>query len=136
MRQRIIFVTLVSEIMTNGTTLPSFGASPHSLPQGNLQGRRGKGLCNVQVHSLGFNGRRSCLPALRLLRYFAENAERVISRSELLRQVWNQPAEVQTRTVDQFVLRLRKIIEKDSANPSHLLTVRDAGYRFLLGKSP
>lgn len=73
---------------------------------------------------------------LRLLRYFAENAERVISRSELLRQVWNQPAEVQTRTVDQFVLRLRKIIEKDSANPSHLLTVRDAGYRFLLGKSP
>lgn len=69
---------------------------------------------------------------LRLLRYFIENVGRVISRAELLRQVWNQPAEVQTRTVDQFVLRLRKIIEEDSTRPQHLLTIRDAGYRFVL----
>jgi two-component system OmpR family response regulator len=69
---------------------------------------------------------------LTLLRYFIENPDRVISRAELLRHVWNQSAEMQTRTVDQFVLRLRKIIEEDPGKPRHLLTIRDAGYRFIL----
>ncbi|WP_168563860.1 response regulator transcription factor [Crateriforma spongiae] len=69
---------------------------------------------------------------LRLLRYFVENPNRVISRAELLSEVWEMNGNLQTRAVDQFIARLRKIIEVDSGNPVHLLTVRDAGYRFVL----
>lgn len=69
---------------------------------------------------------------LRLLRYFVENPERVISRAELLVQVWEMPGNVQTRAVDQFIARLRRIIEPAPAEPVHLLTLRDAGYRFVL----
>jgi two-component system OmpR family response regulator len=69
---------------------------------------------------------------LKLLRYFVENPNRVISRSELLSEVWEISGNLQTRAVDQTVAQLRKIIEPDSASPVHLLTIRDAGYRFLL----
>jgi two-component system OmpR family response regulator len=68
---------------------------------------------------------------LQLLRYFAENEGRVISRQELLSEVWEMVGDMQTRSVDQFMLRLRKAFEDDPANPKHFLTVRDAGYRFV-----
>ena len=69
---------------------------------------------------------------LRLLRYFVENEGRVISRNELLNEVWDLSGNLQTRAVDQFIARLRKIIEPDTTNPIYLLTVRDAGYRFVM----
>jgi len=68
---------------------------------------------------------------LKLLRYFLENPQRVISRQELLSQVWEMNGNLQTRAVDQFIARLRKFIETDPATPRHLLTIRDAGYRFV-----
>jgi len=68
---------------------------------------------------------------LLLLRYFAENEGRVISRQELLCEVWEMSGDMQTRSVDQFMLRLRKTFEKDPASPQHFLTIRDAGYRFI-----
>lgn len=68
---------------------------------------------------------------LQLLRYFAENEGRVISRQELLAEVWDMSGEMQTRSVDQFMLRLRKTFEVDPGKPKHFLTVRDAGYRFV-----
>ncbi len=68
---------------------------------------------------------------LRLLKYFVENPNRVISRQELLREVWEMSGNLQTRAVDQFIARLRKAIERNPAAPIHLLTIRDAGYRFL-----
>ncbi|QEG00837.1 Sensory transduction protein regX3 [Stieleria maiorica] len=70
---------------------------------------------------------------LKLLKYFVENPDRVISRSELLSEVWEINGNLQTRAVDQTVAQLRKIIEPDSSQPTHLLTIRDAGYRFILG---
>ncbi|MEM8911102.1 MAG: response regulator transcription factor [Planctomycetota bacterium] len=72
---------------------------------------------------------------LRLLRYFVENPERVISRAELLTQVWEVPGTMQTRAVDQFIAKVRKVIEPSPAEPIHLLTLRDAGYRFVLEPS-
>ncbi|MDF1841481.1 MAG: helix-turn-helix domain-containing protein, partial [Rubripirellula sp.] len=63
--------------------------------------------------------------------YFIEHEGRVISRNELLSEVWDLSGNLQTRAVDQFIARLRKIIEPDSAVPTHLLTIRDAGYRFV-----
>ncbi|TWU26863.1 Sensory transduction protein regX3 [Novipirellula galeiformis] len=73
---------------------------------------------------------------LRLLRYFVENPNRVIRRDELLSEVWGMSGNLQTRAVDQFIARLRKIIEPDSSVPVHLLTIRDAGYRFVLEPNP
>jgi two-component system, OmpR family, alkaline phosphatase synthesis response regulator PhoP len=66
-----------------------------------------------------------------LLRYFIENEGRVIPRRELLEKVWGVPGTLNTRAPDQFIRRLRKYFEPDSANPRHFLTIRDAGYRFV-----
>jgi DNA-binding response OmpR family regulator len=66
-----------------------------------------------------------------LLRYFIQHAGRVLSRQQILRDVWDQNAEVTTRTIDNFVMRLRKYIEADPATPQHLISVRGTGYRFV-----
>jgi DNA-binding response OmpR family regulator len=66
-----------------------------------------------------------------LLRYFVENENRVIPRSELLENVWGMPGTINTRAPDQFIRRLRKTFEPDPAQPRHFLTIRDAGYRFV-----
>ena len=68
---------------------------------------------------------------MQLLRYFIENEADVLSRSKILRDVWEQGAEVTSRTIDNFVMRLRKYIEEDPSNPRHLLSVRGTGYRFV-----
>jgi two-component system, OmpR family, alkaline phosphatase synthesis response regulator PhoP len=67
---------------------------------------------------------------IRLLQYFVRHRGRVISRNELLENVWNTSGQLSTRAVDQFILRLRKTFEPDPTNPRFFLTVRDAGYRF------
>jgi two-component system, OmpR family, alkaline phosphatase synthesis response regulator PhoP len=68
---------------------------------------------------------------LSLLRYFIEHEGRVIPRAELLEKIWGVPGSLNTRAPDQFIRRLRKIFEPDSARPVHFLTFRDAGYRFI-----
>lgn len=68
---------------------------------------------------------------MKLLRYFIENEGSVVTRSELLEQVWGFAVTPTTRTVDNFVRNLRKYFEEDPANPRHFLTVRAAGYRFV-----
>lgn len=68
---------------------------------------------------------------LELLRYFCENEGRLIPRPEIIEKVWELPGHIQTRAPDQFLLRLRKLFEPDPANPRHLLTFRDLGYKFL-----
>ncbi len=66
-----------------------------------------------------------------LLRLFVERAGETLSRAEILERVWGEPAALQTRTIDNFVLRLRRMIEPDPARPRHLLSVRAVGYRFV-----
>jgi two-component system OmpR family response regulator len=68
---------------------------------------------------------------MKLLRYFVENEGSVLSRSDLLEDVWRQPSSLNTRTVDNFVMRLRRYFEVDPASPQHFLSVRGAGYRFV-----
>jgi DNA-binding response OmpR family regulator len=67
----------------------------------------------------------------KLLKYFVENAERVLSREELLNEVWGYNCYPTTRTVDNQILKLRQKLEPDSADPHHLQTVYGAGYRFV-----
>jgi DNA-binding response OmpR family regulator len=65
------------------------------------------------------------------LKYLAQNARRVVSRDELLNEVWGYENYPCTRTVDNLILRLRQKLEKDSARPAHFQTVHGAGYKFL-----
>ena len=65
------------------------------------------------------------------LKFFANNPERVISRDELLNEVWGYQHYPCTRTVDNHMLRLRQKLESDPAKPLHFLTVYGQGYKFL-----
>ncbi len=66
-----------------------------------------------------------------LLRYFVQNRDRIISRKELLEQVWRVREDTDTRAIDNFVVRLRRYIEDQPADPIYLQTVRGVGYRFM-----
>ena len=65
-----------------------------------------------------------------LLRYFVERPGRVLSRADLMRDVWSQSADVSSRSIDNFVMRLRRYLEDNPSEPRHLLSVRGTGYRF------
>jgi DNA-binding response OmpR family regulator len=65
------------------------------------------------------------------LEFFAKNAQRVVSREELLNEVWGYQSYPCTRTVDNHMLRLRQKLESDPSKPSHFLTVYGQGYKFL-----
>jgi DNA-binding response OmpR family regulator len=67
----------------------------------------------------------------KLLKFFTENAERVLTRDILLNEVWGYNSYPTTRTVDNQVLKLRQKLEPDPANPIHLLTIYGAGYKFV-----
>lgn len=67
----------------------------------------------------------------KLLKFFTENAERVLSRELLLNEVWGYNSYPTTRTVDNQILKLRQKLEPDPANPQHLLTIYGAGYKFV-----
>lgn len=71
---------------------------------------------------------------MQLLRYFIEHEGQVLSRHEILERVWDPSADVTTRTIDNFVLRLRKVIEPDPSRPQYILSVRGTGYRFVSGE--
>ena len=70
-----------------------------------------------------------------LLRYLVLNQGRIISRKELLEQVWRVREDTDTRAIDNFMVRLRRYIEDNPAEPVFLETVRGVGYRFLPGVS-
>jgi len=65
------------------------------------------------------------------LEFLAKNAERVISRGELLNEVWGYQNYPCTRTVDNHILKLRQKLESDPSHPSHLLTVHGMGYKLV-----
>jgi two-component system alkaline phosphatase synthesis response regulator PhoP len=69
-----------------------------------------------------------------ILKVLAEKPGEIVSREDLLERVWGYDVFPSTRTVDNFILRLRKRFERDPANPAHFLTVWGVGYRFLSGE--
>jgi DNA-binding response OmpR family regulator len=66
-----------------------------------------------------------------LLRYLTEREGQIVSRKDILEQVWRVHEDTDTRAIDNFIVRLRRYIEDDPADPQHLVTVRGIGYRFL-----
>lgn len=65
-----------------------------------------------------------------VLKYMIHQKGKIVSRKELLEKVWNISSEVETRTIDNFIARLRKYFESDPANPVHIKSIRGAGYQF------
>jgi len=66
----------------------------------------------------------------RILLYFLKNRNKVINREELMMEVWGYNADVNTRTLDMHIVRLRKKIENNPDSPQYLQTVRGVGYKF------
>src|ERR1700678_2794450 len=67
----------------------------------------------------------------KLLKFFIENSERVLTREALLNEVWGYNSYPTTRTVDNQILKLRQKLEPDPACPKHILTIYGAGYKFV-----
>lgn len=88
----------------------------------NLRGHRGKEL-------LSFTRRE-----MEILQYLNANAERPVARDELLSKIWGyaKDLDIETRTVDIHIAKLRRKIEPSPADPRYLVTIRGAGYRLLV----
>jgi DNA-binding response OmpR family regulator len=71
----------------------------------------------------------------KLLRFLSRSTDRVISREELLNEVWGYQNYPSTRTVDNHILRLRQKLEPDPAHPRFFVTVHSAGYKFVAGNA-
>jgi DNA-binding response OmpR family regulator len=66
-----------------------------------------------------------------LLRYLVDHEGQAVSRKAMLEHVWGLRDDTDTRAIDNFLVRLRRYIEKEPSHPRHLLTVRGVGYRFV-----
>jgi len=66
-----------------------------------------------------------------LLRCLVRHDGQPVSRKVMLEEVWGLHEDTDTRAIDNFVVRLRRYIERDPTRPRHLLTVRSVGYRFV-----
>jgi len=79
----------------------------------------------------GINPVRLSATEYRILHYFIDHESEVISRDKFLDEVWGYDSYPTTRTVDNYILSLRKKIEDDPANPKHLVTIHKVGYKFV-----
>jgi DNA-binding response OmpR family regulator len=66
-----------------------------------------------------------------LLRYLIRNSGKPVSRKSILQNVWNLHEDTDTRAIDNFIVRLRRYIEREPSKPRHLITVRGLGYQFV-----
>ena len=101
--------------------------------QGGREIRLGNGLVidteNMNAGDIVFTRRE-----MDLLQYLARQSDRPVAREELLSRVWGYAnhMEIETRTVDIHIAKLRRKIEQDPSKPSSIVTVRGAGYRLML----
>lgn len=72
----------------------------------------------------------------KLLRHLIRNEGRTVSRKSILEDVWDLREDTDTRAIDNFIVRLRRYIERDPSKPRHLLTVRGLGYQLVPDPKP
>ena len=95
------------------------------------------GFGDVKLDFRTYQATKSALPIeltpreFRILRYFIDHAEQVVTRESLLNHVWGYDSSAFTRTVDTHMARLRQKIESTPGEPRHLVTVHRAGYKFV-----
>jgi len=109
----------MARLTSSGAPLPSYAFDNVHIDFAKFELRKGEQLSALTTMEV------------QLLRYFCEHEGTVLPRQRILRDVWDQTAEVTTRTIDNFVMRLRRYIEDDPARPRHLVSVRGTGYRFV-----
>lgn len=85
---------------------------------------------NLELRANGHTVRLTLMEA-KLLRHLIRNQGHTISRKSILEDVWGLHEDTDTRAIDNFIVRLRRYIEKNPSKPRHLLTVRGVGYRFI-----
>ena len=79
----------------------------------------------------GEEERRLSPKELSMLKLFATRPGEVISREDFLEEVWGLPGSLETRTVDNFIRKLRQAFEEQPSKPRHIVSIRGAGYRFI-----
>lgn len=111
-------------------------AAPAERPLGSL--RFGEAVIDFDTHEATAFGKRLRLTQLELdlVRYFAQHPGRVLSREELLERVWKLRNAPNTRSVDNFIARLRKFFERKPDKPVYFVSHRGAGYRFVPDSDP
>jgi Transcriptional regulatory protein, C terminal len=153
--QFVAVIVLAPEPVAQAGPAPSQGAASTALAESPARSEFGKflnktmtqhqaksaesdlvfGDVNVNFSSMeaSLNGEPVKLTAMefKTLKYLARNTRRVVSRDELLNEVWGYENYPCTRTVDNHILRLRQKLEKDPSRPIHFQTVYRAGYKFL-----
>jgi DNA-binding response OmpR family regulator len=107
--------------------------NPAPAPSNTDSLRVGEAEVNLQAHSISRAGQPLEISnkEFELLRYLLNHRGSVVSREQLLLDVWGHKAEIETRTIDNFVVRLRKKIEVDHSKPKVLLTVHGSGYKLV-----
>ncbi|HNW60824.1 MAG TPA: response regulator transcription factor [bacterium] len=83
-----------------------------------LRGRRGASMVQITPREA------------MVLHYLIAHRDRVVTRKELLEKVWQMHGGMETRTIDNFIMRLRKHFEEDPAHPRYIISIRGAGYMF------
>jgi DNA-binding response OmpR family regulator len=119
---------------TNGKeTFATSGAAAGSAPDSEVFSFDGKTI-DFGTLELRVNGATIQLTLMeaKLLRHLIRSKGRTVSRKSILEDVWGLHEDTDTRAIDNFIVRLRRYIEKDPSKPKHLLTVRGVGYRFLV----
>lgn len=126
----------LEELIARVKNLLSYGRTraKSAIPVGKLKSYAfGQATIDFEAYEARVNHKTVRLTALqlKLLEYFIEHEGRVVTRQELLENVWDLPGYVNTRAPDQFLRQLRKTFEIEPSHPKHFLTVRDVGYRFV-----
>jgi DNA-binding response OmpR family regulator len=92
---------------------------------------------NVEVNFTAYSATKGGRPVamtpreIEILKYFWKHRNETVSRDKLLTDVWGYDDSVSTRTVDNFILKLRQKVEDDPANPRHIITIHGVGYKLL-----
>jgi two-component system OmpR family response regulator len=110
------------------------GAAPQAPPKPELEVYTfNDATINFARHEVSVRGEPRSLTSLeiKLLKFLIQNEGIVLTRNDLLDNVWGLDSSPTTRTVDNFIARLRQHFETDPANPAHFLSVRGVGYRFV-----
>jgi DNA-binding response OmpR family regulator len=94
----------------------------------------GEAIIDLRRHELTCN--RKTIPLsfyeVEILRLLAERAGEPVTREEIMEKIWGMTSFSSSRTVDNFVVKLRKKIEEDASSPKHILTIYGTGYRLLV----
>ena len=94
----------------------------------------GGAVVDPHKHELTRKGKTHALSfyEVELLRLLWERAGQPVTREEILEKIWGVPGHAGTRSVDNFVVKLRKKIEEDAAKPRHIVTIYGTGYKLVV----